>query len=210
MAYVFDANDEGLSRTTALANYNATYTFMCWLRLNTSPSGSTSIFIPSDGTISFYDNFAFDPGARRLNIGHQNGNLSGPTVLALNTWYHVAATRSAPNSVRACLNGVQEVIFTNDPGARTNPTIQEVSQLLGAPRHIPGRMSAIKLWDAALTDAEIAQEMMHTRPVRFENLNSWYPTFVGATYRNRDFSGNNRHWTEAVGVSEEDGPPIQW
>ncbi len=70
-----------------------------------------------------------------------------------------------------------------------------------------GDYGFIKVWDAALTEAEILQESQFIRPVRFANLYAWWPcwnaqdTTNGATNGNfLDYSGNGNTGTNGSGT----------
>jgi len=64
----------------------------------------------------------------------------------------------------------------------------------------------VKIWDAALTDAEIAQERWGIRPRRTTNIHIWSPLQVNSI----DYSGQGRNWTESGTPTYEDGPPVGW
>lgn len=73
-----------------------------------------------------------------------------------------------------------------------------------------GTVSAVKAWDAVLTQAEIEQERWTILPRRFADLHLWTPMFPGSGERVRDYSGNGKDWTEGGTLADEDGPPVSW
>lgn len=89
-----------------------------------------------------------------------------------------------------------------------------------------GRGAAIKVWDAALTQAEITNEFYRYRPIRVPNLIRWYPAIHWATSRNLQNDGyiyaldhagqsplgglGQPDTTGLVTPTFEDGPPIPW
>ena len=73
-----------------------------------------------------------------------------------------------------------------------------------------GRIHAIKIWNTALTEAEIAQEVYTVAPRKLDSLWGWYPTRPGSGERAKDYSGNGRDWTEGGTLTDDDPPPISW
>lgn len=73
-----------------------------------------------------------------------------------------------------------------------------------------GRIHAIKIWNTALTEAEIAQEVYTVAPRKLDSLWGWNPTRPGSGERAKDYSGNGRNWTEGGTLTDDDPPPISW
>lgn len=71
--------------------------------------------------------------------------------------------------------------------------------------------AALKIWDAALTDAELLAEMQTISPQRWTNLHLWSPCMdVTAANNLIDYSGAGKSWTAAGTHSVEDGPPVPY
>lgn len=76
---------------------------------------------------------------------------------------------------------------------------------------VDGRCAGLKLWDAALSDAEIIQEAYMLRPARTANLNLWTPMIQNSVANAvLDYSGNGRNWTSVSTPAVEQGPPVSW
>ena len=73
-----------------------------------------------------------------------------------------------------------------------------------------GRMAHVKIWNVALTAAEIQQEMYSSRPQRFTNLWSWLPMIESGSGRNSEWSSSGNTWTANGTLADEDGPPVAW
>jgi hypothetical protein len=73
-----------------------------------------------------------------------------------------------------------------------------------------GRAAYLKDWSAALSQAEIQQEMSCIAPRRTADLYAWLPTFPGSGERGRDYSGYARDYSEAGALTDEDPPPVSW
>jgi hypothetical protein len=71
-------------------------------------------------------------------------------------------------------------------------------------------MACTKVWDAALTQAELELEMARMLPVRYANLHAWYPMFPGATERLVDYFSAGKTLTAGGTLTDEAGPPIGW
>jgi len=72
---------------------------------------------------------------------------------------------------------------------------------------LDGWLAHLKIWTAALTAAEVAQEMNSYRPVRTANLVVWSPLDDGVSAR--DYSGNGNHGT-VTGAVQIAGPPVSY
>lgn len=87
-----------------------------------------------------------------LNIETNAGSTSG-TSLSNDTWYHLAYTRSG-NTHLAYINGTLDITHTDaEPTNAPNSLVTGVS---GA--SFNGRVAAVKVWTAALTQPQIAAE----------------------------------------------------
>lgn len=74
-----------------------------------------------------------------------------------------------------------------------------------------GNLSALKVWDAALTANELLQEMQTIRPQRFANLNLWVPGIDNAAANAvLDYSGNARNLAAGGTLTTEQGPGVPW
>ena len=73
-----------------------------------------------------------------------------------------------------------------------------------------GRSGVLKVFSAALSEAELLNEMYTILPKRLNVLNSWHPTFNDTNDNLLDYSGNGRSLTAAGTLTLEDNPPISW
>ncbi len=208
MATRFDTDGDGLDRTTSLLDYNNPYSFMGWFYLVTDRNNFTTFMVVHQSTGS-YDHLGTDGSGTLLRLD-DIGSAANGTDLALTTWYHLAMVRESATSLKAYLNGVVDLTLTNNAGSRGGVVHNEISTFTGLTRHASARVQAIKMYDAALTQAEVQQEMRSILPRRLANINAWYPCFPGSTERLKDYSGNGRNWTEVGTLSDEDPGPLGW
>ena len=70
------------------------------------------------------------------------------------------------------------------------------------------RLSHMRLWDVALTQTQLQQEMWRSRPVNLASLNGNWNGYPGATERLRDYGPNARNLTAGGTLTDEAGPPL--
>lgn len=212
MSVRFDAGTDGLSRTANVPNYNGTYTAMGWFWLASDRNDACTLFYLGTNDILAYDYLYTDVDGVTFSVS-ASGNVAHGTALALTTWYHLALVRESASSLKGYLNGVVDCSQATNVGtSRTAVERLDAGALVSLPgiQPLDGRVAGIKVWDTALTLAEIQQEMHTLRPQRYANLNLWSPCFPGSGERTRDYSGNGRTWTEAGTLTDEDPPPVSY
>lgn len=207
MAIVVDGTGEGARRTANLPSATL-ITAMGWFYfasdrdnytcfINVSTTGLTStnwMGTGSDGTTLI----AFAQG-----IGQDNGSTLTP-----GNWYHLTlrVAGTAAGDLDVLLNGVVDATLA---GSSFTPTILDFGND-ESDEWADCRMAALKVWDAALTDAEVVLEMQTIRPRRLANLNLWAPCNPGATERLADYGPNGRNLTARGTLTDGAGPPIPW
>jgi hypothetical protein len=67
-----------------------------------------------------------------------------------------------------------------------------------------GRLAGVRVWDAALSRAELEKERRSRMPVRLANLNAAWPLKEDFN----DYSGNGRHLTQGGTVTLEEDPAV--
>lgn len=192
----------GYSRGTSLPGATS-WTMMAWIMVTTDTYGGIFTF---GGASAF--GLEYDDVANVINIAQPAGNDAGTTTLSLNTWYHVAWTCSGTGAgqLLAYLDGALEATGDGD-AAVTATTMRWFDTSFSAA--LTGRMAAVKIWGAALTAAEIAQERRQYVPIRRTNLNSFYPLLSTATDQD-DFGPSSLAATVVGSPANAEGPPIPW
>lgn len=151
-----------------------------------------------------------DSAGTKLNIFNGSADTSGSGSISSGTWYHVAMVGSGDGAggLTGYLNGVSDVSASGNSGLGTlNVLIVAGDDGFDT---ADCRVAAVKIYSAALTAAEIAQEMHTIRPFRTANLHSWLPCFPGSGENIRDYSGNGRTWTINGTITDEDPPPVSF
>lgn len=223
MAIEAAASGDYLIRTTG-GFYNPTaMTVAFWLQLITDKDASGAVFgIRNTGAGDGYV-YYYNANADGTTYGweHFDGGSTiqlDMTSLSLNTWYFAALSRSGTgaNQTTAYRRAAGDSAFTSATGTfGLGQTINEeviLSNGFGlAAGYFPGRIAAVKQWDAALSADELMSESQQYAPVRFANLHSWRP-MIAPTVADAalDFSGNGRNLTANGALTIGDGPPIEW
>jgi len=226
MAIRFDASTDGLVRTSNVINMNSAYTVMVLMRFASNPGSfvfATFFSINRDsGTANFEYLSVLDSSGLRIAMSINNGGgatshaTSG--IVSVNTWYWVAMVRNSvtnlslhlaqPGSPMAGATGTH----TTDVTSRLASTRHEVGAHLSGNAQpfstSAGRIGAIKLWQGALSVAEMTSEMGTIRPQRYTNLHSWYSCWPD--YHAVDFGPNGYNWTVDGTLTDEAGPPVTW
>lgn len=209
MALRFDSTDR-LSRTANLPP-EATFTVCGWARRTASTSFGTLCAL-NHTTLDQFHMLQWNDTTDDLVVV----NFSGGTSAAIQTignavWFFWAMVGNGTN-------------ITGYVGQHGNATLSSQSVAYSATSYnqldvggnrynesISGRLAAVKVWDAALSQAELENERWSFYPKRTANLNIWSPmheTVVGDA--DNDYSGNGRNWTVSGTLTHEEGPPISW
>jgi len=203
MAVLFDASGDFLTRTTNLPPI-ATFTHMAWVYLTADlnvtgyalsygAGGSYSVGVDADGvTLVFYNSFTAVNG----------------TAWTVGTWKHLALVVEGTGigQAKVYVNGT--LTLTLDGKSALTGTTLRLGTRAGGDSPWTGRVAASKVWDVALTAAQVAQEVWVYQPVRWASLNAWAPLLTHTNVQ--DYTVNARDWTTGGTLTTEDGPPIAW
>lgn len=195
---------------------NATaLTWMVWLYWDIIAAGGDG-FLGKDALIPGYS----PAGTPTQMAAGQAGVWEKTTTdggLSTGVWIHWAwrydGSLAADDRLLIYRNGVPQTMAGTNPGI----TIGDfgavgfrvgVNAVIGS--FVDCKIAHLRVWDAALTPAQIAQEVDSYRPVnRTENLILWAP-YDEATPSARDYSGRDNHGTVTGGPVYTPGPPISY
>lgn len=206
MAVRFSAATQFYNTTTNLPA-SSTFTFTAWVLISVDRNdysevisfGSTymSLSTQVDGTtVGVFDG------------GSYNGTPLGGTAFTVGTWAKVAVVVNGTNVsyYRAASPGAALTLSTASDYTSGAPTQLRIGAYFGDGFFWNGRVAGFKLWDAALSQAEIEHELAQYRPRRTANLLHFEP-FVRTESTN--YAGGSA-LTGGTGSTTEDGPPIPW
>lgn len=173
---------------------------MFWVRRD-SATGFGCLHAVANGGATQYESLLLNSAGTALRIETQATSADGTTTLTSGTWYHVARVRNGTGRT-VYLNGVSEITLTS-ANAFTTASEAVFGNGLAA---FPGYMSALKIWDAALTADEVMQEMRTIVPRRVASLNTFSPFARHTELQN--YAGTD--WTITGTGLTDDGPPVSW
>lgn len=214
MSVKFDDTGEALKLNSGVLSYNAAYTLAAWvcpqlvnnqwrmiMQINRNNELDNADFATISNTNTWLAYASVGGASTAQNAG----------TVTQGTWYHIALVRSSATDLRLYVDGTQvPSTVTRNVSSRSAATDMRMGSSPWGDQsdHINGRIAAVKIWTAALTQNEIAQEMQTIRPQRFANLYSWLPLLTHTDIA--DYSGNGHSWTAEGTLSTEDNPPVSW
>ena len=197
----------------------AVLTVMCWANVDTVPTietayvgkvvaGTPYVFLfgpTTDNKVMFLAGAAGSANGKSPALTQTNGVDEHWAVV-----YDGAGAANA-DKVKMYKNGIDQTLtFTGTfPATLADGGTEPVYAARDSRGSVflNGRVSHIKLWLAALTAAEVAQEFNSYRPVRTANLSLWAPYDDGTSAR--DYSGAGNHGT-VTGALQVPGPPVSY
>jgi hypothetical protein len=217
VSILYDNGGEFLQRTASVLDYNAAYTVCLWAYVTNTSLGTFPAFFSvniatGDGT-SGYDYLATTENGDYLSIGSQAGETTdaGGVQFTNGTWVHVALVRPDTTQLLGYVNGALRITASGSAtGGRGAAGSMSVAKFYDVYSQLGGRTFALKIWQEALTAAQIAQEMHTILPRHWGSLWGWWPMLPGSGERTRDYGGNGRTWTENGTLSDTDHPPVSW
>lgn len=206
MAVRFDSSADALTRSTNLPT-NGAATIMAWFKISVDRNTFSSALVLKHATAGGYS-IGTDIDGTTHSLFLTGGNVNG-TALTVGTWYHTAFVidGTSTGNFKGYLNGVLDITTGATTGSLSE--IRLATRVVGGSEWLNGCLAAVKIYDAALTAAEINAERFQIAPMRWENLNSFFPLFTAADAAT-DYSGYGRNLTVAGTLATEDAPPIPW
>lgn len=191
-----------VDRTTNLPSLSG-FSLMGWIFPTSIAAGDKIAF--SFGNLGSFADYEFFLSGAALAIWNGSAQANGSNLVA-NVWRHIALTVNGTTGSNALgyLDGVLNITAT----ARAVSAGSMRYGNNGGLEPLLGRMAAIKVYNAVLTQAELAQEMWTYVPQRTAGLNDWRPFLSVADLV--DYSGAGNASTTGATPTTADGPPIQW
>jgi hypothetical protein len=205
VAVRFTADGQDLTRSLSLGSLSA-FTMACWAKISTDRNSFTTIINVDGGSNEWVVQTTSDGTTLLATDG--NTTTTPNIALTAGVWYYIALTMSS-GTATLYVRAHNASSFTTGTGTFTSPisvTTLRLGESVYTAEWLNGCIAAVKIWSAALTAAELGNEMWTYVPHRTTSLAAWYPLLRAET---TDLSGNGRTLSGS-GFSIEDGPPIPW
>lgn len=194
-------------------NFNGSYTIAGWCRIDSDTNTYATFFNiqNADGNV---DNLATLSDGTTLELycnGGTGGVVSGTgTNLTVGTWYYLAIIRSG-SSIISYVNGTQDVSLTHVTTNRNSTTYLNLGAWTGTTDYLNGSYGGVKVWTAAISVAELNNEMYAVAPRRLDNLHLWYPMFPIASGPGvQDYGASKSDLTYPFGYTTAHSPSVSW
>src|SRR5262249_19788423 len=158
-------------------------TLEAWVYPTATSTDWSAIALKERGTTGLaYALYATDgaakPPAGYVNVGGTDRNAAGASVLALNTWSHVAVTYGS-SALKLYVNGVQAATRsqTGNISASTAPLRLGGDSIWG--EYFTGLIDEVRVYNTALTQAQIQTDM--NAPIGSGNPSDTTPPTVSVT-----------------------------
>lgn len=216
MAVRFDADGEDYTRTANLPSQTV-FTWCFWVVLDVDRN-TWSTALSQHIDTSNYTHIQTDEDGVTLTLFDSASTQIAIQALTVGTWYFVAVSRNGTgantNIYRAAAGAASLSAQTGQTlNSNFTPTVLQVGESAFGSEWLNGRIAAVKIWSGvALTQAEIEAEWRQQCPVRFANLNSFYPFLAGGAVAaaQADYSGIGGNLSGGTNSATADGPPVPW
>ena len=215
MALLFDAAGDYLRRTTNAPDLNGSVTVTYWVKFTSFANGYQC---PFSIDIDIYDYWyaEIDTAGGQFSIYEMDGQdliiTEVIATLSTNTWYFVALSREgAAEDTSGYIAAASASALTSATlvaGGNTHAADQRV--WIGNntfSEYANGAVAAVKIWTAALTQAEIELERYRYAPVRKSDLWGYFPLIAPSDYW-VDRGPYRYDMTPAGTLTWADNPPI--
>jgi hypothetical protein len=205
----FNSSSTKYSRSASGLNASTNVTWACWVKL-ASDRNAYSMPLASDNGGANYTFVGAGPTGTLFIRSATSAGGSTAYDFVVGTWTYIASVWD--------ITGNDYLYYCAAPGTTLTPTIVGNSTGLtdantfyigstGFGDWLDGSVAAVKIWTAALTQAELEAELPKYAPQRTSNL--WANYTFQAGPQTTDNSGNGRTLTQGgTPVLDSSGPPI--
>lgn len=178
MAVLIDANSEWYTSTTGLPSASP-HTVACWVRYDTGSREQGPWLLYNGG--SYWGVYTFSGG----NVAGANGGTDYDIVdIGASSWYYLVVVKPDNSNKNTWYAAEGASVATAGGGGSSTSSFAPNLLSIGgwAPYFVSSRCSIayFRIWDAALSQAEVNAELVSATAVRTSNLNREYRFASGA------------------------------
>lgn len=185
-----------LVRSASAPNISQAYTMAGWLR---RVSGEV-YFVVNDSANMKYEQVRWSITGS-LTLSNEFGFASVPGAAVAQEYCFLSVVRRSPTEAVAYVNAVEVGTFAPGDVSGRPPAVRLMIATLGA---VAVDAAYWRVWEAALSESELAAEMASPIPVRAADL--WADWELATAGDLSDHSGNGRHMSSFGGLSTVDDP----
>lgn len=214
MSIRMDGSGERASRTTSLPSQTAfTMAGFCKRVTNRGTFENVCGLENASSSAGNYQELIFSGSTFYMWTGN-NGGVAFGAAPSDGEWFFFAIVCSGTGANQCNGYWCTLAATTLNSALNQNNSMTPAFMVLGSSSYdewLDGNFAGVKVWDAALTEAELLLEVKSLRAVRRENLHLETPQIAMTIGDNvTDFSGNGRDWTHGGTLVVEQGPPVSW
>lgn len=177
---------------------------MGWFRIVVDTNNFATFFSFGDGAGNDYILQTDADGTTLIAFTPGFAPITG-SALPVGQWFHLTFRNQGAGAtdMEAFLDGISDIVTTSS--AAPTSSLWEIGQ---DPFDEPlnGNCADVKIWDDALSDAEILAEVNSWTPVRWDSLVGFYPLFTPSDVF--ELSGDGNNLTANGTLTQADNPPL--
>ncbi|MFM7671994.1 MAG: LamG-like jellyroll fold domain-containing protein [Bacteroidota bacterium] len=158
----FDGIDDVVATASNISALNITgdITIEAWIKISSNTTDWSRIFGRGDNTNRTYGLWIGNPTYQNRLLWQIWGtgtlpNLQSATTLNLNTWYHVAVTRSTGGDAKMYINGALDCSSTGNTGTPHSTTFPIKIGYGDLHVYFPGTVDALRIWNVVRSPEQI-------------------------------------------------------
>ncbi|MBL4704158.1 MAG: T9SS type A sorting domain-containing protein [Flavobacteriales bacterium] len=199
----FDGVDDYISTNYAGIGGNSARTVEAWIK---APLSTGQVIITDWGTLGTGTRFTFTLLNGKLRVEIQGSGQSGTTIIADNSWHHVAVTYDnalSSNKFSLFIDGALEMTFDLATAVNTGSNVNfQIGLRVDGVNSFNGTMDEVRVWDYARSMSQISANMNSefcgtpTGLVAYHKLNHGVASGTNTTETTSiDASGNSNDGT---------------